>query len=60
LLANTLKELFEGSPMLFEGMVIEPHWDWSATCPVDRLDSGEGTLGQPEGLNGIRLQVEVS
>ena len=34
LLVSTLKELFEGSKELFEGLWIEAHWDWEKTNPV--------------------------
>ncbi len=33
----TLKELFSGSRALFEGLWIEPHWDWSRRHPVIHL-----------------------
>jgi Predicted AAA-ATPase/PD-(D/E)XK nuclease superfamily len=43
LLISTLKELYLGNKALFEGLWIEPHWDWSKTNPVlhfsfDELD----------------------
>ncbi len=34
LLISTFKELFLGNQELFEGLWIEPHWDWSKTNPV--------------------------
>ncbi len=34
LLVSTLKELFEGSKELFEGLWIEEHWDWDKANPV--------------------------
>ena len=34
LLVSTLKELFEGSKELFEGLWVEEHWDWETTNPV--------------------------
>ena len=34
LLVSTLKELFEGSKELFEGLWIENHWDWEKNNPV--------------------------
>jgi Predicted AAA-ATPase/PD-(D/E)XK nuclease superfamily len=34
LLISTLKELYEGNKVLFEGLWIEPQWDWSKTNPV--------------------------
>ena len=38
LFLDTLKRLFEGRRDLFQGLAIEPHWDWSLRCPVVRLD----------------------
>jgi hypothetical protein len=43
LLISTLKELYLGNKALFEGLWIEPYWDWTKTSPVihltfDRLD----------------------
>ena len=37
---STLQCLFEGRHELFEGLAIEPEWDWSKTYPVLRLDMG--------------------
>ena len=37
---STLQCLFEGRRNLFEGLAIEPVWDWSKTWPVLRLDMG--------------------
>jgi Predicted AAA-ATPase/PD-(D/E)XK nuclease superfamily len=34
LLVSTIRELYEGNKVLFEGLWIEPHWDWSKTNPV--------------------------
>jgi GNAT superfamily N-acetyltransferase len=34
LLVSTLKELYDGNKALFDGLWIEPHWDWSKTNPV--------------------------
>ena len=34
LLVSTLKELFEGNRVLFEGLWIEDKWNWSKTNPV--------------------------
>ena len=47
LFLDTLKELFEGSRDLFEGLAIEPHWDWSVRHPVVRLSFGKGDFTQP-------------
>ena len=42
LLLDTLKELFEGSEALFEGLAIQGKWDWSVRHPVIRLSFGSG------------------
>ena len=34
LLVSTLRSLFEGKHELFQGLAIEPKWDWSQTWPV--------------------------
>ncbi len=40
LAVSTLKCLFEGKRDLFEGLAIEPEWDWSKKWPVIHLDMG--------------------
>ena len=40
LLISTLRALFEGKRELFQGLAIEPKWDWSKTWPVIHLDHG--------------------
>ena len=47
LLLDTLKELFEGSESLFEGLDIHKRWDWSVRRPVVRLDFGAGHFREP-------------
>ena len=47
LLLDTLKELFEGSESLFEGLDIYERWDWSVRRPVVRLDFGAGHFREP-------------
>ena len=37
---STLKSLFEGRRDLFQGLAIEPKWDWSKKWPVLHLDMG--------------------
>ena len=37
---STLRCLFEGKRDLFEGLAIEPLWDWSKEWPVIHLDMG--------------------
>ena len=40
LLVSTLHCLFEGRRELFNGLAIEPKWDWSKSWPVIHLDMG--------------------
>ena len=47
LFLDTLKELFEGSEALFDGLDIHDRWDWSTRHPVVRLDFGAGHFGEP-------------
>ena len=49
LAVSTLKCLFEGKRELFEGLAIEPQWDWSKKWPVLHLDMGSAqTATVPE------------
>ena len=47
LFLDTLKELFEANEVLFEGLDIHGHWDWSVTYPVVRLSFGSGNFKEP-------------
>ena len=47
LFVDTLKELFEGSRELFEGLEAYEDWDWSVRCPVVRLEFGAGNFKEP-------------
>ena len=47
LFLDTLKELFEGSRELFQGLQAYDHWDWSVRCPVVRLDFSAGNFKEP-------------
>ena len=40
LAVSTLKAIFEGRRELFQGLAIEPKWDWSKKWPVLHLDMG--------------------
>ena len=40
LAVSTLKALFEGRRSLFQGLAIEPKWDWAKKWPVLHLDMG--------------------
>ncbi len=51
LLIDTLQELFEGNEVLFQGLHIHPHWDWSVKHPVVRLSFG-GKYNEPGELDG--------
>ena len=44
LFLDTLKELFEGSQALFEGLHIHHRWDWAVRHPVVRLSFGGGNF----------------
>ena len=50
LFLDTLKELFEGSEELFEGLHIHAHHDWSQRHPVVRLSFGGGSFTGPDML----------
>ena len=47
LFLDTLKELFEGSEALFEGLHLHERWDWSVRHPVVRLSFGAGHFTEP-------------
>ena len=51
LFLDTLKELFEGSEPLFEGLAIHDRWDWSVRHPVLRLSFGAGHFKEPDHLH---------
>ena len=51
LFLDTLKELFEGSEALFEGLAIHGRWDWSVRYPVLRLSFGSGNFKAPDYLH---------
>ena len=46
LFLDTLKELFEGSKELFDGLQAYQNWDWSVTYPVIKLSFGKGSFNQ--------------
>ena len=56
LLVDTLKELFEGSEALFEGLAIHDRWDWSVRNPVVRLDFGGGRFREPGDLRANLME----
>ncbi len=58
LFLDTLKELFACSRDLFEGLAVEPHWDWSRPYPVVHLDFSGGDYRVPGGLQDtVRTQL---
>ena len=56
LFLDTLKELFEGSEALFEGLAIHEHWDWSVRHPVVRLDFSGESFREPGGLRANLME----
>ena len=59
LAVSTLKSLFEGRHDLFQGLAIEPLWDWSRKWPVLHLDMGSmqgRTVGEFEELLARHLR----
>ena len=59
LFLDTLKELFEGSEDLFEGLAIHKQWSRTARHPVLRLSFGSGHFQSPEGLGfSVSAQLE--
>ena len=59
LFLDTLKELFEGSEALFEGLAIHDRWDWSVRYPVVRLDFGGGRSFRGSLFSRRRMLDEV-
>ncbi|MDE0693156.1 MAG: ATP-binding protein [Gammaproteobacteria bacterium] len=59
LFLDTLKELFEGSAELFEGLAIQEQWSGIERHPVLRLSFGSGHFQSPEGLGfSVSAQLE--
>ncbi len=58
LAVSTLKALFEGRRDLFQGLAIEPLWDWSKKWPVILLDMGTMQYDTVEELkDALRLYL---
>ena len=53
LAVSTLKSLFEGRRDLFQGLVIEPKWDWTKKWPVLHLDMGSMQAATVEEFRGL-------
>ena len=68
LLLDTIKELFEGSEELFQGLDIHNQWDWDVRRPVVRISFGSGQFSRPgeleatfnEKLAGIERSTGVA
>ncbi len=59
LFLDTLKELFEGSAELFEGLAIHEQWSQIPRHPVLRLSFGSGHFQSPDGLGfSVSAQLE--
>ena len=58
LFLDTLKELFEGSRELFEGLDACDRWDWSVRHPVVRLDFSGGNFKVP-GYLEVNLMAQL-
>ena len=56
LFLDTLKEMFEGSRELFEGLHVYERWDWSVQSPVVRLDFGSGDFTEPGYLHASVME----
>ena len=60
LFLDTLKELFEGSEELFEGLHIHARHNWSQRHPVVRLSFGGGSFTEPANVNtSVLAQLEA-
>ena len=44
LFLDTLRELFEGNAVLFQGLAADSNWDWGKKYPVIRISFGDGVL----------------
>lgn len=69
LLVDTLKELFEGNEALFQGLAVQPVWDWSKKHPVIHVTFNDGVHNDRQRLeqrirvqlldNALRLHIEL-
>ena len=53
LAVSTFKSLFEGRRDLFQGLAIEPKWDWSKKWPVLHLDMGSMQARNVDEFNAL-------
>ena len=58
LFLDTLKELFQSSRELFEGLAAHGGWDWSVRHPVLRLEFGRGNYAEP-GYLQVNLAAQL-
>ncbi len=59
LLLDTMRELFQGSEVLFKGLDIHSRWDWSATHPVVRLSLDGGYSRRGELESDVMTQLDL-
>ena len=57
LFLDTLKELFEGNEILFEGLYAQTRWNWAVRYPVIRIDFASGVLRNREELDRRILTI---
>ena len=51
LLIDTIKQAFQGSRELFNGLHLEKNWDWEVIYPVLHFSFGEGNISTPQLLD---------
>ena len=59
LFLDTLKELFEGNEVLFQGLVAHESWDWSVKYPVIKISFGGGVVKDRSEL-GATMHQQLS
>ena len=60
LMLSTMECLLQGERELFQGLAVEPHWDWSKKRPVVRLSLGDGDFASEHGLRAcIQSQLRA-
>jgi len=57
LFVDTLKELFEGTEALFQGLYIHDKWDWSKRYPVISISFSDGVLKSRNELDEKILEI---
>jgi hypothetical protein len=56
LFLDTLKELFEGNKVLFQGLIAHESWDWSVKYPVIKISFGGGVVKDRSELDATMHQ----